>query len=355
MSNALGSQLPDKPIDLRSDTVTRPSPGMRRAMADAIVGDDILERDPTTQRLEERIADLVGKEDALFFPSGVQANQTAVWLLAERGSELVVEANAHLVHYEMAGVAGLAGVQIRPVTTHDGVLTAELAAPAIRPEGIHTPRTSALAVENTHNSAGGKLMPTAVWDDLVALAKERQLPIHLDGARLWNAAAALRETPERLARGATTVSVCLSKGLGCPVGSCLAGDTALIAQARSVRRRFGGAMRQSGILGAAGLYALEHNLARMCDDHANARLLAQHLQGNPAVRPLMPESNIVMLDLVGPGLTADVVLPLLTQAGVLLVPFSPTRLRAVTHLDVTTEEVQAAAGIIARVLEGFGA
>ena len=324
-------------------------------MAAAVVGDDILERDPTTQMLEERIADLLGKEDALFFPSGVQANQTAVWLLAERGSELVVEANAHLVHYEMAGVAGLAGVQIRPVTTQDGVLTAEQVALAIRPEGIHTPRTSALAVENTHNAAGGKVMPTVVWDGLVALAEEQQLPIHLDGARLWNAAAALGETPERLARGATTVSVCLSKGLGCPVGSCLAGTAAFIGEARRVRRRFGGAMRQSGILGAAGLYALEHNLTRIREDHANARLLAQHLRGHPAVRPLTPESNIVMLDLVGPGLTADVVIPLLTQAGVLVVQFSPTRLRAVTHLDVTTEDVRTAAGLIARVLDSLGA
>ncbi len=355
MSNVLNPQPLNRSIDLRSDTVTRPSPGMRRAMAEAIVGDDILERDPTTQRLEERIADLMGKEDALFFPSGVQANQTAVWLLAERGSELVVEASAHLVHYEMAGVAGLAGVQIHPVAAEDGVLTAQLAATAIRSEGIHTPRTSALAVENTHNAAGGKVMPSAVWDELVALAEDRKLPIHLDGARLWNAAAALGETAERLARGATTVSVCLSKGLGCPVGSCLAGDAALIGEARRVRRRFGGAMRQSGILGAAGLYALDHNLARISDDHTNARILAEHLQGHPAVRPMTPESNIVMLDLVGPDITADLVLPLLTQAGVLVVPFSPKRLRAVTHLDVTTEDVRTAAEIIAGVLDGFGA
>lgn len=330
--------------------MTRPSPEMRRAMMDAEVGDDVLDGDPTTRRLEERIAELLGKDAALFFPSGTQANQTAIWLATDRGTEVVLEADAHIVHYEMAGAAGLSGAQIRPVVTRDGVLTRELVSRAIRPKGMHQPRTSAIAAENTHNVAGGKVMSLAAWDGLVALAQETGLHLHLDGARIWNAAAALGETPARVVRGATTVTVCLSKGLGCPVGSCLAASADLIDEARDIRRRLGGAMRQSGVLAAAGLYALEHNLARIGEDHANARTLADKLAGHPVVRPLQPESNIVMLDLTIPGLTASDVIPTLAGAGVLVVPFSATRLRAVTHLDVSATEVEAAADIMAEVL-----
>jgi len=323
---------------------------MRRAMMEAEVGDDILDGDPTTRKLEERIADLLGVDAALFFPSGTQANQTGIWLATDRGTEVVLEANAHIVHYEMAGAAGLSGAQIRPVPTADGILTRELAAQAVRVEGMHQPKTTAIAAENTHNVAGGKVMPLAVWDGLVELARESGLHLHLDGARIWNAAAALGVSPARAARGATTVSVCLSKGLGCPVGSCLAAGADLIGEARDVRRRLGGAMRQSGILAAAGLYALEHNLTRIGEDHENARLLADRLMGHPAVHPLAPESNIVMLDLTDPGTSALEVTPKLARAGVMVVPFSATRLRAVTHLDVSAADVAAAAEIIARVL-----
>ncbi len=341
---------PRRIVDLRSDTVTRPSPAMRRAMVEAEVGDDVLDGDPTTRRLEERIADLLGMDAALFFPSGVQANQTAVWLQADRGTEVLLEANAHLVLYEMAGIAGLAGAQIRPLATPDGLLTAELARAAWPPPSPHVPRVSMIAAENTHNAAGGKVMPLAVWDDLVGLARDRGVPLHLDGARLWHAATALGVPPARVARGATSVMVSLSKGLGCPVGSCLAGSAAFIGRAREARRRFGGAMRQSGILGAAGLYALDHNLDRLAEDHAKSRALAESLAGHRAVRPLTPESNIVMLDLVGDGLLADAVLPRLAAEGVLLVPFGPTRLRAVTHLDVSADDVTWAGQVIGRAL-----
>lgn len=340
---------PKDVVDLRSDTVTKPSAGMRRAMAESVVGDDILDGDPTTRRLEEAVAELCGKEAALFFPSGTQTNQTAVWLHSQRGTELILEAEAHLVHYEKAGVAGLAGVQIRPVVTPDGLLTAELIDPMLR-HGEHEPEVSVIAVENTHNRAGGKVMPLAVWDELVAFAVELGLPIHLDGARLWNAAVAIGEPPARVAQGATSVSVCLSKGLGCPVGSCLAADAATINRAKAVRRRFGGAMRQSGILAAAGLYALEHNLPGLVDDHANATLFAQHLVGHPKIQPTMPDTNIIMLDLMEPGATAEAALARLAEAGVLLVPFGPTRLRAVTHLDVSKDEAQHAAEVVAKVL-----
>lgn len=337
-------------VDLRSDTVTRPSPAMRQAMADADVGDDVLDGDPTTRRLEERIAELTGMEAALFFPSGVAANQTAVWVLAERGTEVVLEADAHIVHYEMAGAAALSGAQIRPVPTPDGVLTAELVAGAWRPPSPHVPRPGLLAAENTHNAAGGRVMPVEVWDGLVTFARDHSVSLHLDGARLWHAAHALGVSPHRVARGATSVMVSLSKGLGCPVGSCLAGSRAFVERAREARRRFGGAMRQSGILSAAGLYALDHNLNRLGEDHENATRLAQHLEGHSAVRPLAPETNIVMLDLVREGLTAAGVLPRLAEAGVLLVPFGLTRLRAVTHLDVRHEDVDWAADQIARLL-----
>ncbi len=336
-------------IDLRSDTVTKPSDAMRRAMTDAEVGDDVLDGDPTTRRLEARIAELLGLEAALFFPSGVQANQAAILLLGERGTELVLEADAHHVHYELAGVAALAGVQIRPVATPDGILTAELACAAWR-SGRYVPRISAIAAENTHNAAGGRVMSTAVWDGLTTLAAERGVPIHLDGARLWNAAVALDAPPARLARGATTVMVSLSKGLGCPVGSCLAGSRAHIEQAWQIRKRLGGGMRQTGILAAAGLYALDHHLDGLAADHANARLLAERLEGHAAVRPLRPETNIVMLDLLAPAAAARDAVRRLAERGVLLVAFGERRLRAVTHRDVSRDQIEHAARVIARTL-----
>lgn len=336
-------------IDLRSDTVTKPSDAMRRAMTDAEVGDDVLDGDPTTRRLEARIAELLGLEAALFFPSGVQANQAAILLLGERGTELVLEADAHHVHYELAGVAALAGVQIRPVATPDGILTAELACAAWR-SGRYVPRISAIAAENTHNAAGGRVMSTAVWDGLTTLAAERGVPIHLDGARLWNAAVALDAPPARLARGATTVMVSLSKGLGCPVGSCLAGSRAHIEQAWQIRKRLGGGMRQTGILAAAGLYALDHHLDGLAADHANARLLAERLEGHAAVRPLRPETNIVMLDLLAPAAAARDAVRRLAERGVLLVAFGERRLRAVTHRDVSRDQIEHAARVIAKTL-----
>lgn len=320
-------------------------------MAEAEVGDDVLDGDPTTRRLEERTAELLGKGDALFFPSGTQANQAGIWLTTRPGTELVLEANAHLVHYEIAGVAGLSGVQVRPVTTPDGLLTAELVRGALRPDSPHVPRASAVAIENTHNAAGGKVMPADVADAIGAVARQQGLPLHLDGARLWNAAAALGVGPERLAVAATTVMVSFSKGLGCPVGSCLAFPGELRRDAWEVRKRLGGGMRQSGILTAACLYALEHNLGRIAVDHDNARRLANSLRGHPAVRPLEPETNIVMLDLLRERDTADSVIPQLAQRGVLVVPFGPRRLRAVTHLDVSAEDVDRAAVIIGRLLE----
>jgi len=337
-------------IDLRSDTVTRPSAGMRRAMAEAEVGDDVLDGDPTTRRLEERVASLLGMDDALFFPSGTQANQTGVALGAERGTEIILEANAHLLNYELAGIAGLWGVQVRPVATPDGLLTAELARAALRPPSPHLPRVTALALENTHNGAGGKVLPVSVMAGVVAVAKEAGLAVHLDGARLWNASAALSEPLPRLTAGADTVMVSLSKGLGCPVGSCLAFRKNRRAEAWEIRKRLGGGMRQSGILAAAGLYALEHNLPRLAEDHAHARLFAERLGASRALRPLLPDSNIVMLDLARDADSADAVANRLAAEGLLVVPFGQKRLRAVAHLDVGRREIERAAEIVISVV-----
>jgi len=337
-------------IDLRSDTVTRPSAAMRRAMAEAEVGDDVLDGDPTTRRLERRVAELLGKGDALFFPSGTQANQTGAALCTTPGTELVLEANAHLVHYELAGLALLSGVQIRPVATPDGLLTADLVRGALRPASPHTPRTSAIAVENTHNAAGGRVLTVAAFRGITALAAERRLPVHLDGARLWNAAVAQGVPPATLTAGAATVMVSLSKGLGCPVGSCLAFDADRRAEAWEIRKRLGGGMRQSGILAAAGLHALDVNLPRLAEDHENARVFAAGVADSRAVRAVPPESNIVMLDLVREDETAERAVAALERAGVRCVAFGPRRLRFITHLDVSRAEVERAAGIVRQVL-----
>ena len=337
------------PIDLRSDTVTRPDAGMRRAMAEAEVGDDFLDGDPTTRRLEERIAALLGHEAALFFPSGIQANQIAAGMLAGPGEELILEAQAHMLDYEMGALTSLWGIQPRPVPTPDGLLTADLVAAAFR-SGRYLPRTAAIAVENTHNGGGGLVMPEATLADIAEVAAGHGVGLHLDGARLWNAAVALGVAPGALARHATTVMVSLSKGLGCPVGSCLAGSHALMERAWVLRRRLGGAMRQSGVLTAAALYALDHHLDGIAEDHANARRLADALAGHSQVRAQAPDSNIVMLDILGWS-TADAVSRLAAR-GVLLVSFGATRLRAVTHRDVNAAAIAEAAATIADVLSG---
>jgi threonine aldolase len=338
------------PIDLRSDTVTKPSPGMRRAMAEAEVGDDVLDGDPTTRRLEQRVAELLDTEDALFFPSGTQANQTGIALCTEHGTELLLESNAHIVHYELAGVAALSGVQIRAIATPDGLLTPELVRGAVRAPSPHVPRITALAIENTHNVAGGRVLNSAAVDGLIRAARDARLAVHLDGARLWNAAVAAGVTPARLAQGADTVMVSFSKALGCPVGSCLGFRKDRRARAWEIRRRLGGGMRQSGILAAAGLYALDHNLDRIVEDHENAKRFAELLSDSPSVRPSAPESNIVMVDLRRDGATAEAAAARLAQAGVRLAPYGPRRLRAVTHLDVSRSDVERAARIVVGTL-----
>jgi threonine aldolase len=337
-------------IDLRSDTVTKPSAAMRRAMAEAEVGDDVLDGDPTTRRLEQRIAELIGTEDALFFPSGTQANQTGIWLVAEHGTEVLVEASAHLVHFEMGGIAALSGAQIRPIATPDGLLTPDLVRGALRAPSPHVPRITALAVENSHNTAGGRVLSVPAYDGVVSVASGAGLAVHLDGARLWNAAVAASVPLARLTRGADTVMVSFSKGLGCPVGSCLGFKASRRARAWEIRKRLGGGMRQSGILAAAALHALDHNLDRIGEDHANAKRFAELLSDSPAVRPSDPDTNIVMLDLRRDGDTAEAVAQRIARAGLRIAPWGPRRLRAVTHLDVTRADVERAARIVVETL-----
>lgn len=334
-------------IDLRSDTVTRPSAGMRQAMAQAEVADDVLDGDPTTASLERRVASLVGHEAALFFPTGTMANQVALGLFARPGSEVVVEAAAHIVTYEQGGASALWGAQLRPIATPDGLLTDTAVHAAIRPESWHYPETCLVTVENTHNAAGGRVLPPERFAALASLTRREAIPIHLDGARLWNAAAACGVRPSAWA-GATTVMVSFSKGLGCPAGSCLAGSRMLLERGRRLRRRLGGGMRQSGVLAAACHFALDHHLPRLTEDHDRARSLWEKLDGVRGVRAEAPSTNMVMIDLQHDEAASAAAR--LAHAGVRVSVFGPRRLRAVTHRDVTDADIERAAAILSQGL-----
>ena len=334
-------------VDLRSDTVTRPTAEMRAAIAAAEVGDDALGDDPTTAALEERIASLLGKEAAVFFPSGIMANQTALMLLAPRGTEIIAETTAHVVDWELGAAAALGGIQLRPVPGDNGLLDPDRVEAAIRSPMRLQLRTSAIALENTHNGAGGRILPPERMRAIADVARRHELRVHLDGARLWNASAATGIEERAWAALADTVMVTLSKGLGCPVGSMLAGTRALMDEARITRRRLGGSMRQSGILAAAGLYALDHHRTRLADDHARARRLADALGQVDGLAVVPPETNIVMIDITRPGVTADDVVARAKERGILLTAFTPTRVRATTHLDIDDSGIDNAIAALA--------
>jgi threonine aldolase len=342
--------MSDMVVDLRSDTVTRPTEGMRRAMVDAEVGDDVLGKDPTADRLERRVAELLGKEAALFFPSGTQANQAAVLLHTRPGTEAVCEAESHVFHYELADAAWLAGVQLHPVASERGSLTARDVAGAVRPGDRHHPLTTLVCIENTHNMHGGSVVPLQAMRSIRQLAVDRSLPVHLDGARLWNAAAATDVELAEYASCADTVAVCLSKGLGCPVGSLLAGPSALIAEAWSVRKRLGGGMRQVGLLAAAGLWALDHHLDRLSEDHDRARWLARDCDAIDGLRVEVPDTNIVMIYVEREGLSEVTVASELEVRGVWILPAGPGRLRAVTHLDVDDAGIERCLDALSEVM-----
>ena len=326
---------------------------MRRAMAEAEVGDDVLDGDPTVRRLEERVAAMLGKDRALFFPSGTMANQAAIWVLAERGTEVYADAGAHVVHYEMGGAAALGGVQLRTVAPSGDVMSAEDLLQTLRPPSRHALRASLLCVENTHNGAGGRVTPLAELRALQEVAADRGLPVHLDGARLWNAAAALQVPLDALAGTADTVMVSFSKGLGAPVGAALAGSDAAITAAHAARKRFGGGMRQSGILAAGAIHALDLHLERLVEDHEHARLLASALEGVHGIRVVPPDTNIVMLDLPQ-GIDAYAIVESAARHDVLLTPWSRTRIRAVTHLDADASAVLKAAEAIGAAMRERG-
>lgn len=321
-------------VDLRSDTVTRPTPAMRRAMAEAEVGDDTLGDDPTVQALEARVADLLGKERSLFFPSGVMANQTALAVQGAWGSEVVVEAGAHVFHFEEGAGAALKGLQLHPVATDDGVLRPEHLARAVRPVSRYLPRTSLVCIENTHLSSGGRVVQPDEVRALADAAHDRGLPVHMDGARLWHAAAATDRDLVDFSGPVDTVMVCLSKGLGAPVGSMLAGPAETMEEAWRVRRRFGGGMRQSGILAAAGLHALERHRAELPELHARTRELAAAFDRLDGFSSVPPETNVLLVDVAPGGPDLERFLSFLRSDRILMLEFGPGRLRAVLHRDV---------------------
>ena len=346
--------MSDRRIDLRSDTVTRPDDEMRRAMAAAEVGDDVFEEDPTVRRLEQEAAAAMGKAAALFMPTGTMGNQVALHLHAARGAEVVCEAKCHVVNYEMGAMAALSGLLPRLVDGGPcGRLEAAAVEAAIRPAVSYLARTGAIAVENTHNMAGGTVSTAERSAALVAVARRHALPIHLDGARLWNAATALGVAPAALAEGFDSVMFSLSKGLGAPVGSMLCGGADFIREARRVRKMFGGAMRQVGVLAAAGRVALARGPENLAADHANARWLAEELAALPGVEldPATVETNIVIFRVTAEGGAAGFVARA-AEGGVLAVPISHQQVRLVTHRDVARGSVERAAEVFRQMLAG---
>jgi len=340
-------------IDLRSDTVTKPTDAMRQAMARAEVGDDVYGEDPTVNRLQEMAAAMFGKKAALFVPSGTMANQLAIRLHTQPGQEVIVESHAHIVRYEQGAAGALAGVQLHWVVGTRGLISAEQVEAAIRPKDQHTIQTALICLENTHNSGGGTIYPLATIERIRAVAATHGIPMHLDGARLFNAVAATTLPAASYAQHFETLSVCLSKGLGAPAGSLLMmNDLTLLEKAKRLRRMYGGAMRQSGILAAAGIYALEHHIGRLKVDHDHAKRLARRLQQIQTVRvsPQDVDTNIVIFDVIGHHLTAPAIVAALKQAGVLIHAIGGTGFRAVTHLDVSSAEIDQAGDIFARVL-----
>lgn len=343
-------------LDLRSDTVTKPSSAMRAAMAAAEVGDDVLDGDPTTRALEAEVAALLGKEAALFFPTGSMANQAALWVHCNPGTEILLDADAHIVHWEMAGAAALAGVQVRAVRGESPMMTAKELRQTLRAPSRDAPETSLVCVENTHNGAGGLITPLDEMRLLQAEAQALGVPLHLDGARLWNVHIATRIPLADLAGCADTVMVSFSKGLGAPVGAALAGSRDEITRAHRARKRFGGGMRQSGVLAAAARFGLANHLESMAEDHDSAKLLAAALDGVEGARVVTPHTNIVMLDLPSP--CASALVKEAAGCGVRISAWTQTRVRAVTHRDAAADKVAEAAPrlaeAVARVIRSFG-
>jgi threonine aldolase len=335
-------------IDLRSDTITRPTAAMREAMARAEVGDDVFGDDPTVHALEEEVARITGKEAALFVTSGTMGNQLAIATQTRPGDDVVVGEGAHPVYYEAAAGAALSGVQFT-TAGRGGFFTAEQLEAAVQPRVYWAPRTALASIENTHNRSGGRVWPPAQARAVAERARALGLATHLDGARIWNASVASGLDVATWCAPFDTVSVCFSKGLGAPVGSAFCGPSDLVMEARRFRKRWGGGMRQSGILAAGALHALAHHRARLAEDHANARVLAEKLARTPGMRVELSavETNLVNVDLDVP---ADAVVRRAGELGVLVNASAPKRLRAVTHLDVSRADVDAAAEVLGQAV-----
>jgi threonine aldolase len=341
-------------IDLRSDTVTRPTLEMRAAMAAAEVGDDVYREDPTVNLLEKRAAEMFGREAALFVPSGTMGNQIAIRLHTQPGQEVIAESRAHILDWEMATTAVFSGCLVRAVTAERGILTWKHIEPAIFARGAFRAATGLIEIENTANLAGGTVTPLPVMEEIWNGAKERKLPVHLDGARIFNAAVALGADVKTLTRGFDTVMFCLSKGLGAPVGSMVVGSAAAMARARLIRKSLGGGMRQAGVLAAAGLIALEEMPARLGEDHANARVLAEAVAAGDAAEIDMTtvQTNMVIFQLRRGG-DATAFCAALQAKGVLAGGLGPRTVRFVTHFDVSREDCKWAAGVVGDVLRGW--
>jgi len=342
-----------KIIDLRSDTVTRPSAAMRQAMATAEVGDDVLGDDPTVKELERRIAGLFEREASLFVPSGTMANQIALNVQSRPGWELLCERECHVVNYEAGAPVLHSQLLVNLITTERGMITAEMIRNLIRPKNIHCPETKMVALENTHNHHGGTILPQDEILRVREVCSEFGLVLHLDGARIWNVHVATGMSLPELTRPFDSMTCCLSKGLGAPIGSMVVGSAEFIEKCRRRRKILGGGMRQVGIIAAAGLYALEHNIIRLAEDHANARYLAERLSAIPALRIDMSrvQTNIILVELVS-GLSAEQALARMRSVGVLAVQFGPNTLRLVTHLDVSRADCEEA---VARLTELYAA
>jgi len=343
------------PVDLRSDTVTHPTDAMRRAMATAEVGDDVYGEDPTVRRLEERAAELLGFEAAMLVPSGTMGNQIAVHLHTRPGSEVIGEAGCHVFNYEMGAMAALSGALPRPVAAPAGILDTAAVAAAVNPSTGYTTPSALVVLENTHNLAGGRVTPIARMRELVDVARAHGLAVHLDGARIFNAAAALGVPAAQVAAGCDSVMFCLSKGLAAPVGSLLVGSAALITEARRVRKMLGGGMRQAGVLAAAGLVALDEMVPRIGDDHDTARRLAEQLATIPSVvlDPATVETNIVFFRLAPDApLSAAELARRLAAVGVLVHALGPGSVRMVTHYQISPDDVDLAAAAARRALHG---
>jgi threonine aldolase len=346
------SSMPAELIDLRSDTVTKPTPEMRRAMADAEVGDDVYGEDPTVNRLEALAAEVFARQAAIFVPTGTMGNQIAIKVHTRPGQEIICEERAHIFNWEMATLSAFSGCVVRPLPSRDGIMTWKQIEAAVAPKIYYRAQTGLVSLENTHNMAGGTVVPTEVANEICTRAHEGGLPVHLDGARIFNAAAFLKKSVAEITRGFDSVMFCLSKGLGAPVGSLLVGSKDFIAQARIYRKALGGGMRQAGVLAAAGLMALEKMPARLSDDHANARLLAEGVAKLPGVNIDLAtvQTNIVIFELT--SMPAPDFVAQLKSRAVLASAINPTTVRFVTHMDVSTAACKQALTACDAVLAG---